>query len=144
VTVRLVKPLHLLAAADFDAAPIWGFDVALESQPGTDETWVRPYDFARVPADTDELFGVAMLAPGEMRPRRGAVCFRFERGAFVARGCALLSPTFASIDLAPRPDHLEHVLGATWTRFFPWRYDASYVIAGVPFAARGTIDPPVA
>ena len=88
--------------ADFDVAPIWGFDTRLESVAEADETWVRPQKLERVPGDSDVLFAAATLTPGELRQSRGAVCFRFERSELVITGCALLSPRYAFISSSRR------------------------------------------
>jgi len=51
------KPCDKLTASDFNASPVWGFDLASEGKPeGADETWVRPYSFSRVPDTSDLLF----------------------------------------------------------------------------------------
>jgi hypothetical protein len=142
---RLLKPCHLLHPGDLEAEPIWGFDVALESQPGSDETWVRPYRFDAVPRDSDVLFGAARLWPGTQRPRRGAITFRFVDGAFELDGCALLSPRYCAIMTAPGGRdrrYLESALGAIYATYFPLVYDAEIVIAGQRFAPHGTIEEP--
>lgn len=94
------KPSDALTPADFEAHPLWGYDVArAEGDPDSDESWVRPYVLAAAPAESDLLFAKARLRTSEGEVLPGAVLFVFEGGRPRVAGFALLEPSYLAVGL---------------------------------------------
>jgi hypothetical protein len=94
------KPQDELTAADFDRAPLWGYDPAkAEGDPDSDESWVRPWRFAEPPDFSDLLFVKAKLRTAGNDVLPGAVLFLFEEGVPKVAGLALLEPSVFIIGL---------------------------------------------
>jgi hypothetical protein len=89
-----------LTAADFDRAPLWGYDAAkAEEDPESDESWVRPWRFAEPPDFSDLLFVKAKLRTAKNDVLAGAVLFLFEEGSPKVAGLALLEPSLLILGL---------------------------------------------
>ena len=99
--MELWKPSDALTPADFEAHPLWGYDVDRASQdPESDEAWVRPYALDSTPDESDPLFARAKLRTSKGDVLRGAVLFVFEKGRPRVAGVALLEPAYLAAGLA--------------------------------------------
>jgi hypothetical protein len=143
---RLVKPCSALTAEDFSSHPIWGFDLSQEGEPGTDESWVRPFQFASVPACSDGLFVAANVKPGDHPPQHGAVSLRFENATPMIEACVLLEPAYCAVPMPPsamRPALLRAMLnwalGVDFMHYFPITFESSITVGDLRFPLHGTI-----
>lgn len=131
------KPCDALTEADFERHPLWGYDVErAESDPDSDEAFVRPYAFDAAPGDTDVLFGRAQLrtSAGDVVP--GAVLFVFEGGRPVVGGVALLKPSYLALGLEKgrvTDEDREELPDGT----LPLAYEAAVDVGGRPIRLAG-------
>jgi hypothetical protein len=94
------KPCDTLTTDDFEAYPIWGFDVSMEGTiEGADETWVRPYEHQSISEDSEVLFAAAKLKAGSHPAQDGALSFRVVRARLEIDACVLLQPRYCAISL---------------------------------------------
>lgn len=89
-----------LTPEDFERHPLWGYDVEkAERDPGSDESWVRPYVLDAEPAESDLLMARATLRDSDNQVMDGAVLFVFEGGRPRVAGFAFLEPAWLAVGL---------------------------------------------
>jgi hypothetical protein len=135
-----------LTPEDFERHPLWGFDLMREGDADGDETWVRPYEFDRVPRSTDTLFTAAVVRSRSGRTRPGAITFRFGGGKVeFDPGVILLRPRYCVVSSDERgmvPDFDLWILRRTLPRLdvlFPLSYEGLVKIGTREFPCSGSI-----
>lgn len=97
---ELWKPSDELTAEDFEAHPLWGYDVErAEKDPDSDDAWVRPYTLDAAPAESDVLFARATLRTADNEVLPAAVLFVFDGGRPRVAGFAFLEPAYLAVGL---------------------------------------------
>jgi hypothetical protein len=141
--VGRLKPCDKLTPEDFEAYPIWGFDVSMEGTiEGADETWVRPYEHRTVPNSSDVLFAAAKLKAGSHPPQDGALLFRIVRAKPEIDGCVLLQPRYCAISFSlteAQRSYLKWALGDSFPSYFPITYEATIQLGEKHFPVSGTL-----
>ncbi len=70
------KPCAELRLADFDAHPVWSHDLSREHEPGSDETFVRPWADPRLEAMAEPVYFRAVLSFAGREVEGGATASR--------------------------------------------------------------------
>jgi hypothetical protein len=137
------KPCDRLTPDDFEAYPLWGFDVSMEgSSEGADETWVRPFEYRSLPKASDVLFAAAKLKAGAHPPQDGALTFRVVRARLEVDACVLLQPKYCAISLHltdTQRSYLQSALGDSFPSYFPIAYETTIRFGKERFPVSGTL-----
>ncbi len=146
----MLKPVDHLTPEDFQAFPVWEYDLDSEGIEGRDETWVRPVELYPVTDLSNRVIGVSVTLHNDtsMTACLGNVTLGSEVATreFLTlslwhQGQWIDLARYFDVDYARSgPEVMSRQLGLPVVEVFPMRYDISKYASGLDTAIQGTVE----